>query len=79
MELLYCTPQLYGSGGVERVLSTKLNYLVDHGYEVSVITTDHGTSECFFPLNPRVQIIDLGLNYKSDFNNPIWRRLWLSW
>ena len=31
---------MYKSGGIERVLAGKANYLVSHGYEVAIVTTD---------------------------------------
>lgn len=31
---------MYKTGGIERVVSMKANYLVQHGYDVTIITTD---------------------------------------
>ena len=39
--IVYCTPSLYIPGGIERVLTTKANYLADvAGYTVYIILTD---------------------------------------
>lgn len=47
-KLLYITTNLQGSGGVARVLSVKLNYLIErYGYTVHVVTTNN-TSDSFF-------------------------------
>lgn len=78
MKLLYCTPQIAGAGGLERVLTTKMNYLANKGFDITIVTTDQKGQAPYFALSPRVRTIDLGLNYKDDFNNPIWKRLWLS-
>lgn len=40
MRIVYCIAGTYNSGGMERVLANKANYLVSHGYEVFIITTD---------------------------------------
>ena len=42
MKLLYCIPALHNAGGMERVLTEKVNYLVNMpDYEIYVVTTDH--------------------------------------
>lgn len=47
-KLLYITTNLQGSGGVSRVLSVKLNYLIEnYNYPIHVITTNN-TSDTFF-------------------------------
>ena len=38
--IAYCIPALYNSGGMERILSVKANYLAERGYEIHIITTD---------------------------------------
>ena len=40
MRIAYLITGTYNSGGMERVLANKANYLVAHGYEVIIITTD---------------------------------------
>ena len=43
MKIVYCIAGTCHSGGMERVLANKANYLARHGFEVVVVTTDHGT------------------------------------
>lgn len=73
MRIVYCIAGTYNSGGMERVLSNKANYLVSHGYEVAIVTTDQRGAQPFFRLDPRIRCIDLNINYelnngKSFFN-----------
>lgn len=64
MRIAYCMSCLCSSGGVDRVVSVKANYLADVlGYEVAIITTDQRGREPFFELSPKIKIIDLGINY----------------
>ena len=43
MRIAYLIAGTYNYRGMERVLANKANYLVAHGYEVFIITTDqHG-------------------------------------
>ena len=67
MKILYCIACTCHSGGMERVLANKANYLARHGYEIVVVTTDQRGRLPFFPLKPSIRSIDLGINY--DENN----------
>ena len=66
MKLLYCIAGTCHSGGMERVLTNKANYLTNHGYEVVIVTTDQQGEPPFFPLDERVRCIDLGINYEEN-------------
>lgn len=79
MKIAYCISAMYKSGGIERVITNKANYLVAHGYEVVIITTDQGDASYFFSLDNRVQQIDLGLNYHLYDALPTWKRLYYTW
>jgi len=52
---------------MERVLARKVNYLVEQGHELIIITTDQKGAQPFFPLKGSVKQYDLGINY--DENN----------
>lgn len=66
MKIAYCTPSLYMAGGVERVLTTKMNWLVEHtDHEVYVILTDGAGQPPFYPLDPRVHVIQLDINFEQ--------------
>lgn len=76
MKIVYCISAMYKSGGIERVLAGKVNYLVAHGIEVTIITTDQADRPDFFPIDPRVKRVDLGLNYDRFDELPTWKRYW---
>ena len=66
MRIAYLIAGTYNSGGMERVLANKANYLVAHGYEVIIITTDQRGQKPFFPLDQRIKCYDLGINYEEN-------------
>ena len=66
MKLIYLIAATHNSGGMERVLANKVNYLVAHGYDVSIITTDQRGLRPFFPLDERIKCCDLGINYEEN-------------
>lgn len=76
MVIAYCLQALHRRGGIERVISSKANYWVQHGHTVHIITTDQRGSRAAFDLDDRVQLHDLELNYEQDNALGRWRRLW---
>ena len=66
MRIAYLIAGTYNSGGMERVLANKANYLVAHGYEVIIITTDQRGQKPFFHLDQRIKCYDLGINYEEN-------------
>ena len=41
IKVLYCIPSLYNPGGMERIITDKINSLAeDYKYEVTLVTTD---------------------------------------
>ncbi len=66
MKIIYCIAGLRHSGGMERVLTNKANYLAAQGCEVLIITTDQCGEQNFFPLSPEVRTIDLAINYEEN-------------
>lgn len=66
MRIVYCIPSVFNSGGMERILSIKANYLVNiFNYEVIIITTDQKRRDTFFDFSPKIKFIDLDINYSD--------------
>ena len=76
MKIVYCIQGMYKSGGIERVVTMKANYLAQHGYDVTIITTDQAGRPYFFAIDERVKRIDLGLDYGKLDYLPSYKRLW---
>lgn len=71
MKIAYCTPSLYIPGGVERVLTTKANYLADvAGYDIYIILTDGKGKEPYYPLSEKVHVINLDINFEELWGMP---------
>ena len=65
MKIVYCIQQIYGSGGMECVLSNKANYL-SRNHDVTIITTDQKNRQPFFQLSDEVTLMDLAINYEDN-------------
>lgn len=73
MKLLYLIDTIYNSSGMERVLITKVNYLTRvYGYEITIVTTHEKGRPPFFPIDPRVQLLDLNVNTHLPFTIPLY-------
>ncbi|WP_333698492.1 glycosyltransferase family 4 protein [Bacteroides congonensis] len=75
MKIVYCIAGTYNSGGMERVLANKANYLVQRGYEVFVITTDQRGQQSFFSLDERIQCCDLAINYEENNGKSLFNKV----
>jgi hypothetical protein len=75
MKILYCIAGTYRSGGMERVLTNKANYLVSKGYEVIIVTTDQHNRPPFFKLDERIKCYDLNINYEENNGKSIFNKI----
>ena len=75
MRILYCIPHLYNSGGMERVLTQKVNWLAANTlHEITILTTEPvpaGTPKCYFPLSEKVQVAELNIDFNADYTKPL--------
>ena len=79
MRVLYITDALAVWGGIERVLSEKTCYLVQHGYDVHIVTTDQGDHPIPYPLDDRVHFRDLNVKYHHQYRYRGIKRLFKYW
>lgn len=75
MKIVYCIAATYNSGGMERVLANKANWLVQNGHEVTILTTDQRARSPFFKLDPRIKTLDLDINYEENNGNSFLHKL----
>lgn len=75
MRILYNIAGTCHSGGMERVLANKANYLVKHGYEVTIVTTDQRGEKPFFSLDKRILCYDLDINYEENNGKSFFNKL----
>ena len=76
MKIVYCLPQLYRPGGIERIVTIKANYLADvYGYDVTLVVADQQGKTPFYELSQKVKVVDLGINYDETLSYPIIKRL----
>ena len=75
MKIVYCILGTFNSGGMERVLANKTNYLAKLGYDISIITSDQKNRKPYFELDKSIKQIDLGINYTENNSSGILKKL----
>ena len=75
MRLLYVAESLALHGGLERVLTQKINWLAEHGYEICVVTVNQGNKPICYSLHKDVQYRDLNVLFYKQYIYTGWRRL----
>jgi glycosyltransferase involved in cell wall biosynthesis len=64
MRIVYCIIDCSLSGGTERIICCKANYLADIlEHNVTIVTSDRGEKEKFYKFSNKIKFIDLGINY----------------
>ena len=61
-------------GGIERVLSIKINWLASHGYKVILVTYEQGCHPIILSLHPNVTIININTPIYSLSKYPLFLR-----
>lgn len=72
-KLLYITTNLQGSGGVSRILSVKLNYLIEKfSYNIYVINSNQSNNDFFYDFNNQIKFYQITskqlFKYKKELN-----------
>jgi glycosyltransferase involved in cell wall biosynthesis len=58
-----------GSGGMERVVSQKINYLSElENYELTIITAEQHERPYYFYLSPKIKKVDLNIEFHNERN-----------
>jgi glycosyltransferase involved in cell wall biosynthesis len=75
VKLLYCIPSLYNKGGMERVITEKVNYFATQpGYEITIVTTDQQGKSICFQLDNRVRVINLNIDFNGHFSANLFKK-----
>ena len=81
MKIVYVYSTLAATGGTERMISEKANYLSEQfGYDTTIISCFQSPNENnFFQLSNKVKQINLGIPYFSQYKYKYPKRLWVKW
>lgn len=67
MKILFNTGQMYLHGGIEKSITERANYWIEHeGHKVYIITTEQKGKDFVYPIHPQIKHFDLGINYNRE-------------
>lgn len=67
MKIIFNTDQIYLHGGVEKTMATKANYFANvQGVEVFIVTTEQRGRRPCYPLDEKIHLIDLEVDYNRS-------------
>ena len=78
MKIIFCTHRLDYSGGIERVLIEKVNYLkIFFNYEILIVVTMDEGRNIFFDLDKNIKVENLNINYNTldKISNKIYKKI----
>jgi glycosyltransferase involved in cell wall biosynthesis len=69
MKVVFSTGQIYLPGGIEKIMATKANYFANQpNVEVYIVTTEQNNNPPFYPLDEKIRLIDLDVNYNRSIS-----------
>ena len=74
MHILYIYAEISIKGGTDKILVEKANYLVSHGYDVTIVTESQMGKPLSFKLEDKVCHIDMGLDFGKQYTQGSFRR-----
>lgn len=79
IKIVYCIPDLFRPGGIERIISMKTNYLAEYNqgndYAITIITTGQGKRPAYYNFSNKIKFIDLDINYDDIASYPFFKRI----
>ncbi|AZB21740.1 glycosyltransferase family 4 protein [Kaistella haifensis] len=75
MKILYCIPSLSESGGTERIVTQKINFLLQfERYDITIVTTEGINKKPFYDLHPSAKVIELNIDFLEEFSKPLYSK-----
>ena len=76
MRILYIVKYIAQLGGLDRVLSFKMNYLAEKlAYDVFLVTFEQGDHPISFPLSPKIELSDIDVRFFTRHNYSLLKRI----
>ena len=69
MKIIYVVECVNLTGGYDRVIIEKANYLAEHGHDVMIVVSYHGNTQPYYPVSEKVKLIDLNLYFLEQYKH----------
>lgn len=75
MRIVYIQKHIAQFGGMDRVVSFKMNWLAQHGHDVHLITYEQGNHPISFPLDKRIEHTDVNVRFFTRHGGGLLKRM----
>lgn len=75
MKIIYLLKSFAAKGGEERVMADKMNYLAEHGYQITLLTYEQGEHKLSYPLHPTIRHHDLNTRFFTVTKEPLGKKI----
>lgn len=76
MTIVYLFDSLICYGGIERILTDKMNYLAEHyDYNIIIVTYCQGSNNTVYDLSPKVKLIDVNVPIQTRYKYHHYKRV----
>ncbi len=69
MKIIYVVECVNLTGGYDRIIIEKANYLAEHGHDVMIVVSYHGNVPPYYNVSNKVKLIDLNINFLKQYNH----------
>ena len=77
MKILYAVEAVNLSGGYDRVIIEKANYLAEHGLDVIITVASHALAEPCYEISEKVRLIDFGIDFHQQYGHHLFYRAFI--
>ena len=77
MKVVYAVEAVNLSGGYDRVIIEKANYLAEHGFDVIITVASHALAEPCYEISEKVRLIDFGIDFHQQYGHHLFYRAFI--
>ena len=77
MKILYAVEAVNLSGGYDRIIIEKANYLAEHDHNVIITVASHALAKPYYPISEKVRLIDFNIDFHQQYRHGLFYRAYL--
>ena len=71
MKIVYIVEAVNLSGGYDRIIIEKANYLAEHGHDVTITVSSHALGKPYYPISDKLNLVDFDINFHRQYRHNI--------
>lgn len=76
-KILYVLGGNYSANGMSAVITQKMNFLAENtDYELTALMTETSEEPMYYPLHPKIMIVNFDINFDYLDTMPIYKKIW---